>query len=152
MSDSDAALVARTLEGDLTAYGVLMSRYRDSFGRYAFHMLGNHEDAQEAMQDSFVRAYRGLKSCRQPDRFDPVFLEQVRHVLMAGEEEHLLTAVGNVEERLHGLGALRLAERVHDRLLQAQVLPVGLVADQRDQGLHALRAHAAEGRGARRKK
>jgi RNA polymerase sigma-70 factor, ECF subfamily len=69
MSDSDAALVARTLEGDLDAYGVLMSRYRDSFGRYAFHMLGNYEDAQEAMQDSFVRAYRGLKTCRQPDRF-----------------------------------------------------------------------------------
>ena len=69
MSDSDAALVARTLEGDLDAYGVLMARYRDAFGRYAFHMLGNYEDAQEAMQDSFVRAYRGLKTCRQPDRF-----------------------------------------------------------------------------------
>jgi RNA polymerase sigma-70 factor (ECF subfamily) len=69
MSDSDAALVARTLEGDLSAYGVLMARYRDSFGRYAFHMLGNHEDAQEAMQDSFIRAHRALKDCRQPDRF-----------------------------------------------------------------------------------
>jgi RNA polymerase sigma-70 factor (ECF subfamily) len=69
MSDSDAALVARTLEGDFDAYGVLMARYRDAFGRYAFHMLGNREDAQEAMQDSFVRAYRGLKTCRQPDRF-----------------------------------------------------------------------------------
>jgi len=69
MSDSDAALVARTLEGDLNAYGVLMARYRESLGRYAFHMLGNREDAQEAMQDSFVRAYRALESCRQPDRF-----------------------------------------------------------------------------------
>ncbi len=69
MSDSDAALVARTLEGDLNAYGVLMARYRESFGRYAFHMLGNREDAQEAMQDSFVRAYRALETCRQPDRF-----------------------------------------------------------------------------------
>ena len=69
MSDSDAALVARTLDGDLDAYGVLMARYRDQFGRYAFHMLGNREDAQEAMQDSFVRAYRALQDCRQPDRF-----------------------------------------------------------------------------------
>jgi len=69
MSDSDAALVARTLAGDLNAYGVLMARYRESLGRYAFHMLGNREDAQEAMQDSFVRAYRALESCRQPDRF-----------------------------------------------------------------------------------
>src|ERR687891_2436616 len=69
MSDSDAELVARTLGGDLNAYAALMARYRDKFGRYAFHMLGNREDAQEALQDSFVRAYRGLGSCRQPERF-----------------------------------------------------------------------------------
>ena len=69
MSDSDAALVARTLEGDLEAYAALMARYRDGFGRYALHMLGNREDAQEAMQDSFVRAYRALKDCREPHRF-----------------------------------------------------------------------------------
>ena len=69
MSDSDATLVARTLGGDLTAYAALMARYRDKFGRYAFHMLGNREDAQEALQDSFVRAYRSLASCRQPERF-----------------------------------------------------------------------------------
>jgi RNA polymerase sigma-70 factor (ECF subfamily) len=69
MSDSDAALVARTLAGDLEAYAVLISRYRDAFGRYAVHMLGNREDAQEAMQDSFVRAYRALASCREPERF-----------------------------------------------------------------------------------
>ena len=69
MSDSDSALVARTLGGDLHAYAALMARYRDKFGRYAFHMLGNREDAQEALQDSFVRAYRALGACRQPDRF-----------------------------------------------------------------------------------
>jgi RNA polymerase sigma-70 factor (ECF subfamily) len=69
MSDSDAALVARTLAGDLDAYAALISRYRDAFGRYATHMLGNREDAQEAMQDSFVRAYRALSSCREPERF-----------------------------------------------------------------------------------
>jgi RNA polymerase sigma-70 factor, ECF subfamily len=69
MSDSDAALVARTLAGDLDAYAALMSRYRDAFGRYAVHMLGNPDDAQEAMQDSFVRAYRALGSCREPARF-----------------------------------------------------------------------------------
>jgi RNA polymerase sigma-70 factor, ECF subfamily len=69
MSDSDAELVARTLNGDLDAYGKLMARYRDTFGAYAVHLLGSREDAQEAMQDSFVRAYRALRGCRQPERF-----------------------------------------------------------------------------------
>ena len=69
MSDSDAALVARTLAGDLEAYAALMARYRDAFGRYALRMLGNREDAQEAIQDSFVRAYAALGRCREPERF-----------------------------------------------------------------------------------
>ncbi len=69
MSESDAALVARTLDGDLDAFSTLMTRYRDALGRYAFHMLGSREDAEEAVQDSFVRAHRALRDCRQPERF-----------------------------------------------------------------------------------
>lgn len=69
MTESDAALVARTLAGDLDAFASLMARYRDSLGLYALHMLGNREDAEEALQDGFVRAYRALSSCRDPERF-----------------------------------------------------------------------------------
>jgi len=69
VSDSDAALVARTLDGDLGAFAALMSRYRDALARYAFHMLGSREDAEEAVQDSFIRAHRALGGCRQPERF-----------------------------------------------------------------------------------
>lgn len=32
-------------------------------------MLGNREDAEEALQDAFVRAYRSLAKCDEPDRF-----------------------------------------------------------------------------------
>jgi RNA polymerase sigma-70 factor (ECF subfamily) len=69
VSGSDAALVARTLAGDPDAFATLIGRYRDSLGRYAFHMLGSREDAEEAVQDSFVRAHRALQDCRQPERF-----------------------------------------------------------------------------------
>jgi DNA-directed RNA polymerase specialized sigma24 family protein len=55
MSDSDAALVARTLGGDLEAYAALMARYRDAFGRYAYHMLGNREDAQDDVPSKGAR-------------------------------------------------------------------------------------------------
>lgn len=69
VSEADAVLVGRTLAGDLAAFASLMSRYRESLGRYAYHMLGSREDAEEAVQDSFVRAYRSLGDCRQPERF-----------------------------------------------------------------------------------
>jgi RNA polymerase sigma-70 factor (ECF subfamily) len=32
-------------------------------------MLGNREDAEEALQDAFTRAYRSLPRCEDPDRF-----------------------------------------------------------------------------------
>jgi RNA polymerase sigma-70 factor, ECF subfamily len=64
----DAELVRRVRTGDIGAYGVLVSRYRDRLGRYAVHMIGDHDDAEEALQDTFVRAYRSLERC-DPARF-----------------------------------------------------------------------------------
>src|SRR4249920_46577 len=69
MESSDAELVTRVLSGDVSGYGVLVSRYRDKYARYAFHMLGNREDAEEALQDAFTRAYRSLARCEDPERF-----------------------------------------------------------------------------------
>jgi len=66
---TDADIVTRVLRGDVDAYGVLVGRYRPRLSRYALRMLGNREDAQEALQDAFVRAYRALGRCDDPDRF-----------------------------------------------------------------------------------
>src|SRR3954468_19476028 len=69
VSPSDAELVERVRQGDRDAYEPLMVRYRLRFGRYAFHLLGNESDAEEALQDAFFRAYRSLDRCRSPERF-----------------------------------------------------------------------------------
>jgi len=66
---SDAELVRRVRIGDIGAYGALVARYRDRLGRYAVHMIGDREDAEEALQDAFVRAYRSLARCDDPERF-----------------------------------------------------------------------------------
>ena len=66
---SDAELVRRVRAGDTGAYGALVARYRDRLGRYAVHMVGDREDAEEALQDAFVRAYRSLARCDDPERF-----------------------------------------------------------------------------------
>jgi RNA polymerase sigma-70 factor (ECF subfamily) len=69
VSPSDAELVERVRGGDRDAYGPLLLRYRLRFGRYAFHLLGNENDAEEALQEAFFRAYRSLDRCRDPQRF-----------------------------------------------------------------------------------
>ncbi len=69
MEMTDGAAVRRVLEGDLEAYAVLVARYRDRYVRYATQMLGSREDAEEALQDAFVRGYKSLVNCEDPDRF-----------------------------------------------------------------------------------
>lgn len=66
---TDAALVRRVLDGDGDAYTILVGRYYDRFARYAVHMLGNREDAEEALQDAFLRAYRALPRYQERERF-----------------------------------------------------------------------------------
>ena len=69
MDTPDATLVQRVLDGDADAYAVLVGRYRPRYARFAVHMLGSEEDAEEALQDAFVRAYRALGRCDDPARF-----------------------------------------------------------------------------------
>ncbi len=68
-NDGDAEIVAQVLAGDTAAYALLVGRYRAQFARYATRMLGNREDAEEALQDAFLRAYRSLAKCEDPARF-----------------------------------------------------------------------------------
>ena len=65
----DASIVAAVLTGNTDAYSVLVYRYRDAYTRFAAHMLGSLEDADDALQLAFVRAFRNLAQCRDPDRF-----------------------------------------------------------------------------------
>ena len=67
MSDGDA--VRRVTEGDVESFEVLVERYHAGCLRYAARMLGSPEDAEEAVQDAFVRAYRGLGGYDHRDRF-----------------------------------------------------------------------------------
>jgi RNA polymerase sigma-70 factor (ECF subfamily) len=64
----DADIVARVLAGDQAAFAILVARYRPRLGRYAVRMLGSAEDAEEALQDTFVRGYRSLGRCAEPER------------------------------------------------------------------------------------
>ena len=67
--DTDDRLVQRTLAGDLKAYGALVDRYRRRVYNLAYRMLGDRERAEDAAQESFIRAYRGLQGYRPSGRF-----------------------------------------------------------------------------------
>ena len=60
MELTDAAIVARARAGDADAYRVLVERHSRALFRLAFRMTGNESDAEDVVQESFLRAYRQL--------------------------------------------------------------------------------------------
>lgn len=66
---SDAQLIAEILGGDVESFGFLFKRYRDTCTRFAVRMLGSRTDADDVLQSAFMRAYRGLRNCRDRERF-----------------------------------------------------------------------------------
>src|ERR1043166_1321964 len=60
MELTDAAIVAKARSGDSDAYRVLVERHSRALFRLAFRMTGNESDAEDVVQESFLRAYRQL--------------------------------------------------------------------------------------------
>jgi RNA polymerase sigma-70 factor (ECF subfamily) len=60
MEFTDAAFVAKARSGDADAFRVLVERHSRALFRLAFRMTGNESDAEDVVQESFLRAYRQL--------------------------------------------------------------------------------------------
>jgi RNA polymerase sigma-70 factor (ECF subfamily) len=58
----DAALVAASVEGRKDAFDVIVERHRRTVYQVCYRFVSNHEDASDLSQESFVRAWRGLKN------------------------------------------------------------------------------------------
>ena len=65
----DAALVHAVLAGDVAAFGALVDRYAAEYMRFAVRMLGDRFDADDALQSAWLRAFRHLDRCANPERF-----------------------------------------------------------------------------------
>jgi RNA polymerase sigma-70 factor, ECF subfamily len=64
MELTDRVCVAQARAGDADAFRVLVERHSRSLFRLAYRMTGNESDAEDVVQESFMRAYRQL------DKFD----------------------------------------------------------------------------------
>ena len=90
MTLPDAAIVRQVLSGDTEAFSELVHRYQDRCTRLALHIVGNVDDAQDAVQESFLRAYRHLGSYQERDRFSAwllrILVNQCRTSITRGKK------------------------------------------------------------------
>ncbi len=67
--ESDQRLVKRVCAGEREVFAQLIERYKSRIFHTTLRMLRNREEAEEAAQDTFVRAYRGLAKFREDASF-----------------------------------------------------------------------------------
>jgi len=66
---SDLTLVHRAQEQDVSAYDELVRRYQERIYATVYHMTSNHEDANDLVQETFIKAFRALKSFKGDSSF-----------------------------------------------------------------------------------
>ncbi len=66
---SDQQLIARVCAGEREVFAQLIERYKSRIFHTTLRMLRQREEAEEAAQDVFVRAYRGLPKFREEASF-----------------------------------------------------------------------------------
>jgi RNA polymerase sigma factor (sigma-70 family) len=65
----DTDIIHRVLQGEPSAFALLVERYQNYVFTLVLRMVGNREDAEEIAQDVFVKAYRSLAGFRGESKF-----------------------------------------------------------------------------------
>jgi RNA polymerase sigma-70 factor (ECF subfamily) len=67
--DNDLPLLDRILSGDAQAFEELVHRYEKRVYRITIAIVGNHEDAEEAMQSTFLKIHQNLSRFQRASKF-----------------------------------------------------------------------------------
>jgi RNA polymerase sigma factor (sigma-70 family) len=131
---SDDALVARVRAGDERAFELVFDRYHRSLLAFCRHMLASDEEAEDALQHTFMAAYRALRATDGPIRLKAWLYTIARNrclsILRARRDQvvlddgHLATdgLAADVDRRAELRGLLADLERLPDDQRAALVL------------------------------
>lgn len=125
---SDKELVVATLDGDRSAYAILVQRYEKLVCAAAMSILENRCSAEDVAQDTFVAAFENIRTLRKKEAFGPWVLQIARRsAYRAARRKHEVRPLtedvasrndnGHLSEMSHHL--LRALERLpkHERIV-----------------------------------
>ena len=85
--DSDIQLIERILRGETPAYRELVNRHKDYAFTIAYRILGSREDAEEAAQDAFVRAFKALPNFNREAKFTTWFYRIIMNAALTIQQK-----------------------------------------------------------------
>jgi RNA polymerase sigma-70 factor, ECF subfamily len=136
-TDSDNALVKRAREGDYAAFERLFERHRTLVFRFAYQMVPRRDDAEDMVQEAFVRAYQNLDRYRDEAKFTTWLLRIVTN--LCTDQARMSTRRQALEQQESGSGLAWMTVGSTDDPIQ------NLEADRRVEALrkalNALPAH-----------
>ncbi len=66
---SDEDLIEKFQRGDIYAYELIVKRYKDQLLNFVYRFLGNHEEAEDVVQETFLRVYRNRHAYQRVAKF-----------------------------------------------------------------------------------
>lgn len=137
MDTNDHAAIRAVLSGDRDAYAALVVHHSRSVFRVAYRITGNEADAEEVVQDAFMRGYRKLESFEARANFGTwIYRIAVRcaldKVTRRGNENAVMSAPADAEPE-----AIQLSDRAPS---PEQVLLSGEIGAFRQTAMNSLTA------------
>jgi RNA polymerase sigma-70 factor (ECF subfamily) len=130
---TDAMLVRRVLDGDTAAFTTLVDRHAAACTRFATRMLGNPEDAEDATQETFLRAYRSLARYEERQAFRTwlfqILINRCRTAAVRRERRHRMFLV---DDDAVASASVRPAAEASDLRAELQRVVDALDPDQRE--------------------
>ena len=84
---SDADLVTESLTGSREAFRLIVERYQTLICSLAYSGTGNVTQSEDVAQETFISAWRDLRSLRQPDKLRPWLCSIVRNRIQRNRRE-----------------------------------------------------------------
>ncbi len=66
---TDEELIERFQKGDLYAFDLIVKRYKDQLLNFIYRFVGNQEEAEDIVQETFLRVYRKRKAYKRIAKF-----------------------------------------------------------------------------------
>ena len=82
MSDTDRDIIEQVRAGNSRRYAVLVDRHKDRAFTLALRLTGNRQEAEELVQDAFLRAFKNLNQFRGDAKFGTWFYRILYNLCM----------------------------------------------------------------------